>query len=65
MTQEEFVNLQVGDRLSHPSFGRIFTVAQIEAYNGETYAVTTDDGRRLKQHDPDVARITKIDRSNP
>ena len=71
MTKDQFKQLQVGDRFTHPRFIGFFTIAHIETWyewpHGPgtpgvetTISITTTDGRYLKIDDPDAAQITKL-----
>ena len=64
MTRDEFKQLQVGDRLTHPAFIQFLTIVQIETSFDTstrpprpwTHSIVTDDGRYLKIDDArDVA----------
>lgn len=69
MTRDEFKQLQVGDRVTHPDFIGFLTVAHIEtSYDYSTTpatkwtdTITTDNGRRLKIIDErDVRLLRKL-----
>jgi hypothetical protein len=70
MTQDQFKQLQVGDRITHPAFIGFLTIAHIETtYDcGTTPAsqwtdtFTTDTGHRMKIGDTrDVLLLRKLD----
>ena len=69
MTRDEFKQLQVGDRVTHPAFIGFLTVANIEtSYDYSvtpattwTHAITTDNGRLLKIDDrQDVSLLRQL-----
>lgn len=69
MTPDEFKQLQVGDRITHPAFIGFLTVTQVETsydYGPSpptpwTDAITTDTGHRLKIGDErDVRLLRKL-----
>lgn len=69
MTRDEFKQLKVGDRVTHPSFIGFLTIARIEtSYDYSTIpatkwtnAITTDTGDRLLIGDErDVRLLRKL-----
>jgi hypothetical protein len=69
VTEDEFKQLQVGDRVTHPAFAGPLTVAQIESsYDYSTtpatpwtWSIVTDNGRYLKIGDKrDVQLLQKL-----
>jgi len=69
MTKDEFKQLKVGDRVTHPAFIGFLTVTHIEtSYDYSTApatrwtdTITTDNGRRLKIIDErDVRLLRKL-----
>ncbi len=69
MTRDEFKQLQVGDRVTHPAFIGFLTIAYVEtSYDYSTIpatkwtdTITTDNGRRLKIIDErDVCLLRKL-----
>lgn len=69
MTRDEFKQLKVGDRVTHPAFIGFLTITQIEtSYDYSTSpptqwtdAITTDTGNRLKIGDErDVRLLRKL-----
>ena len=69
MTRDEFKQLKVGDRVTHPAFIGFLTITQIEqSYDYSslpatqwTDAITVDTGNRLKIGDKrDVGMLQKL-----
>jgi hypothetical protein len=69
MTQDEFKQLKIGDRVTHPAFIGFLTIAHVEqSYDYSTSpptlwtdAFTTDTGHRLKIGDErDVRLLQKL-----
>jgi hypothetical protein len=69
MTEDEFKQLEVGDRVTHPAFIGFLTITQIEtSYDYSTTpatkwtdAITVDSGNRLKIIDErDVRLLRKL-----
>lgn len=69
MTRDEFKQLKVGDRVTHPAFIGFLTITQIEqSYDYSTLpatqwtdAITVDTGNRLKIIDErDVCLLQKL-----
>ncbi|HID50635.1 MAG TPA: hypothetical protein EYP41_01185 [Anaerolineae bacterium] len=69
MTRDEFKQLQVGDRVTHPAFIGFLTITRVEtSYDYSTTpatkwtdTITTDNGRRLKIIDErDVRLLRKL-----
>jgi hypothetical protein len=67
MTQDEFKQLKVDDRVTHPAFIGFLTIAGIEQsydYSSSpparwTDAITTDTGHRLKISDEQDVRLLR------
>jgi hypothetical protein len=69
MTEDDFKQIQVGDKVTHPAVGGVLTVAQIESsYDYSTtpatlwtWSIVTDNGRYLKIGDKrDVQLLQKL-----
>ena len=71
MTKDQFKQLQVGDRFTHPRFIGFFTIASTESWHEwpdgpgthgvqVTISINTTDGRYMKIDDRDVAQIQKL-----
>lgn len=66
MTQEEFEQLQVGDRVKHPEIPEVMTIDWVEPWAGKTYSIRcySSDGKphRMKVTDHwDVPKLKKVE----